>query len=321
MMKALVFDGEIKSVVDYPVPEPVEGEALIKVLVAGICNTDIEITKGYLGFKGVLGHEFTGLVERINGGDQKLLGRRVVGRINCGCGLCHYCVSGLENHCPQRTVLGISGRDGAFAEYLVLPVANLLEVPEKITDEEAVFTEPLAAAFRITEQLQIRPSERILVLGDGKLGILVSLVLNLTQAELTLAGKYEQKLGIASAQGVRTAFVHELKIRKEYDVVVDATGSADGFSLALNLVRPGGTIVLKSTIAGKWERDLSDLVIDEINVIGSRCGPFEPALRLLSKGMIKVRPMITGIFRFEEIYDAFEAAVEKGSLKVMIDFR
>ncbi len=320
-MKAVFFDDKLVFVEDYPAPEPGEDEALIRVSLAGICNTDLEIRKGYKGFKGIIGHEFVGVVEKINGSDQELTGKRVVGEINCGCGLCSYCLRGLKNHCPDRKVLGIVNRDGAMAEYITLPVKNLLKVPENISDEEAVFTEPLAAAFEITRGVHIKPADKILVMGDGKLGLLCCLVLNPLHPDLTLVGKHENKLMIARGQNVKTVLLDNLKLEKNYDTVVESTGTADGFDMALKLVRPGGTIVLKSTVAEGREINLAPVVIDEITVAGSRCGPFEPALRALERKSIDVRPLITGIFPFERAEEAFEKAEEKGSLKVIIDFR
>ncbi|MEC4686149.1 MAG: alcohol dehydrogenase catalytic domain-containing protein [Nitrospirota bacterium] len=320
-MKAVFFDNKLEFVEDYPVPEPAEDEALIRVSRAGICNTDLEIRKGYSGFKGIIGHEFVGVVEKINGKDRGLTGRRVVGEINCGCGLCSYCLRGLKNHCPNRKVLGILNKDGAMAEYITLPAKNLLKVPENITAEEAVFTEPLAAAFEITQGVHIKPTDKILVMGDGKLGLLCCLVLNLLQADLSLVGKHEDKLRIARGQNVKTILLDNLEMEKSYDTVVESTGSADGFEMALKLVKPGGTVVLKSTVAEGREMNLAPLVIDEITVVGSRCGPFKPALRALERKSIDVRPLITGIFPFERAKGAFEKAEEKGSLKVIIDFR
>ena len=321
VMKAIIFDEKLRFVKDCPVPKPEKNEALIKTSMAGICNTDLEITKGYMGFKGILGHEFVGVVERVSGKARYLIGKRVVGEINCGCGECDYCVKGFKNHCPDRTTLGITGKDGVFAEYMTLPVDNLLEVPEHVADEEAIFTEPLAAAFEITRQIHIRPTDKILVLGDGKLGILCALVLNLTQADVTLAGKHEKKLHIARDQHVKALKIEHLEIAKKYDIVVEVTGSADGFKMALKFVKPKGTIILKSTVAEGKEMNLTPVVIDEIKVIGSRCGPFEPALRAISRKLIDVKPLISGIFTFDEAKIAFYKAKEKDTLKIMIDFR
>jgi alcohol dehydrogenase len=320
-MKAIYFDGKPKYVKNHHTPTPEEGEALIRVTLAGICNTDLEIMRGYLGFQGIMGHEFVGVVENADNGNRSLVGKRVVGEINCGCGTCNYCLTGLQKHCHDQKTIGILSKDGAFAEYITLPTGNLLEVPDNISDEEAVFAEPLAAAFEILEQLHIKPTDRILVLGDGKLGILASLVLNLTQANITLAGRHEDKLRVAREQHVKTINGSELEIKEQYDVVVEATGSADGFDLALKLVRPRGVIVLKTTVAYVKEMNLARVVIDEVQVIGSRCGPFEPALMVMAKKLINVKPLISAIYKPDKALAAFKKAGKKGSLKVLLDFR
>ncbi len=320
-MKAIVFDKKLRLAQDYPVPKPEKGEALIKVHVAGICNTDMEITKGYMGFKGIIGHEFVGVVEKINSRKIGLLGKRVVGEINCGCGICEYCLKGLKNHCHRRKVLGILNKDGAFAEYITLPLENLHKVPENISDEEAVFTEPLAAAFEITRQIKIKLEDKILVMGDGKLGLLISFVMKLFNPDVTIVGKHKDKLRIAKRQNIKTILLDKLKIQKSYDIVVDSTGSANGFDLALRLVKPRGIVVLKSTVAEGRAINLAPVVIDEITIIGSRCGPFKPALEALSKRHINVAPLITKIFKFDKATEAFDKAKERDSLKIIIDFR
>lgn len=321
-MKAIVFDGRLNYREDRPLPKPDKaGDALIRVRMAGICNTDLEIVKGYMGFRGIPGHEFVGTVEKVNERKRSLAGKRVVGEINCVCGVCDYCTGGLSRHCPERTTLGISGRDGAFAEYLTLPAENLHEVPDNVTDEEAVFTEPLAAAFEIVEQVSIKPTDRIVVLGDGKLGLLCAFVLALTGAEVTLAGNNQHKLAIAREAGIGTCLAKDLPVDKRHDVVVEATGAPAGLQKALECVRPRGTIVLKSTVASTREVDLNKIVIDEVTLIGSRCGPFEPALRALSDRTINVMPLVSGIFPVGDALEAFKAAGQKGSLKVLIDFR
>jgi threonine dehydrogenase-like Zn-dependent dehydrogenase len=318
-MKAVLFEDELRFVRDRPMPRPAAGEALVRVIVAGICNTDIEILKGYMGFRGIIGHEFVGLVEEC--AEERLLGRRVVGEINAGCGRCDYCLKGLERHCPARSALGILGRDGAMAEYLTLPLRNLHVVPDGVADEEAVFAEPLAAAFEISEQVHVVPSSRVLVMGDGKLGLLAAMALGLACADVTVLGKHGDKLEIAARRNLKTAMPGALAMERAYDVVVEATGTAGGLQTALGLVRPRGTVVLKSTVAGATEMNLSPIVIDEITVVGSRCGPFAPALRALAGRLVDVRPLVTGTFPFERAREAFERARRKGSLKVLLDFR
>jgi threonine dehydrogenase-like Zn-dependent dehydrogenase len=320
-MKAVVFDTELKYLEEHPLPEPGPDEALIKVLMAGICNTDLEIIKGYMGFKGVLGHEFVGVVEKVHGTGQQRVGQRVVGEINCYCGTCDYCRKGLKTHCPNRATLGIMNKDGAFAEYLTLPVSTLWPVPPDLPDETAVFVEPLAAAFEIPEQIHLAPVQRVLVLGDGKLGLLCAFVLNLSGLAVTLCGNHGGKLRLASAQGIKTLLGPELKPAGNFDVVVEATGSADGFQTALQCVRPRGIIVLKSTLAEGKEMNLTPLVIDEITLVGSRCGPFGPALRAMARGTLPFSQMISGIYRPEQCLAAFAKAREKGSLKILFDFR
>lgn len=315
-MRALVFDRDLSYREDYPEPEPSAGEALVRVLSAGICSTDIEIVKGYMGFRGVPGHEFVGVVEACR--DAELVGKRVVGEINAGCGACAFCNGGLENHCPQRTVLGILGRDGAFAELLTLPAKNLHLIPDSIADEEAVFVEPLAAAFEITGQVAMEGEKSVCVLGDGRIGLLVSQVLSLTGCDVTVAGRHRDKLSILDARGLRTALAPDLEGRS-FDCVVDCTGSPSGMEAAFGLVRPRGTIVVKTTVAGKRQIDLNRVVIDEVTIIGSRCGPFGPAIRALEERSVDVRPLVTRTFHLEQGIEAFGYAVRKGVLKVILD--
>lgn len=317
-MRAVVFDNGLKLDKNYAKPSPRKGEALIKVNTIGICNTDYEITKGYMGYKGVLGHEFTGVVEEINADDKSLLNKRVVGEINCGCGECEWCNQGLERHCPNRSTLGIWQREGCFAEYVCLPVKNLLEIPENVSDEEAVFTEPLAAALEILEQIHIPPYKKIAVLGDGKLGLMIALALNAAGLDLILIGKHENKLEIAKKQGVKTKLLSDVEIKKEFDFVVEATGSISGFETSLALTKPRGTLILKSTIAASKEFNFAPVVVDEITIVGSRCGQFAPALRLLESGRIDVKPLISDIFELNESIAAFERNKEKSSIKVIV---
>ncbi len=315
-MKALVFDNGLKFDENYKKPIPAKGDALIKVNTVGICNTDYEITKGYMGYKGILGHEFTGVVEQAE--NKNLIGKRVVGEINCGCGNCEWCAQGLERHCFNRSTLGIWKREGCFAEYVCLPEKNLLEIPENVSNEEAVFVEPLAAALEILEQVHIPPYKKVIVLGDGKLGLIIALALNAAGLDITLVGKHEEKLSLAKAQGVKTQLLNELKIEKAYDFVVEATGSISGFESSLALTKPRGTLILKSTIAASKEFNLAPIVIDEITVVGSRCGQFAPAMRLLESKRIDVKPLISDIYPFEKSIEAFERNKEKSSVKVLV---
>jgi threonine dehydrogenase-like Zn-dependent dehydrogenase len=314
-MRALVYDGQLRLVKDYPRPEPPPEEALVRVKLAGICNTDLEIVRGYRGFQGVLGHEFVGVVEEC--ADESLVGQRVVGEINCYCGECPTCRAGAPTHCPHRTTLGIWGRDGAFADYLSLPVVNLHTVPESITDEAAVFVEPLAAALEILEQVQVKPTDRVVVLGDGKLGLLVAQVVGLTGCDLVVGGRHEEKLAILQRQGIDVHLADELSTEKA-DIVVECTGHPSGFAAARGLVKPRGTLVLKSTFHGNIEVNLSMLVVDEITLVGSRCGPFAPALRLLERGLVDVESLISAIYPLDEGLAAFEQVQEKGTLKVLL---
>ena len=315
-MKAVVFDNGLKLDNNYPMPVPQKGEALIKVNTIGICNTDYEITLGYMGYKGILGHEFTGVVEKAENKD--LIGKRVVGEINCGCGQCDWCAQGLERHCFNRSTLGIWQREGCFAEYVCLPEKNLLVIPDNVTDEEAVFVEPLAAALEILEQVHIPPYKRVIVLGDGKLGLIIALALNAAGLDITLVGKHEEKLNVAKAQGVKTELLNNLKIEKAYDFVVEATGSITGFETSLALTKPRGTLILKSTIAASKEFNLAPIVIDEITVLGSRCGQFAPALRMLEQKRIDVKPLISDIYAIDDSIEAFERNKEKSSVKVLV---
>jgi threonine dehydrogenase-like Zn-dependent dehydrogenase len=313
-MRALVFDGELR-LEDRPIPKPAADEALIRVTMAGICNTDLEILKGYMHFKGVLGHEFVGRVE--DSPNAGLRGRRVVGEINCVCHQCHYCRTEMPHHCMNRTVLGIQGRDGVFAEYVVLPEENLHIVPDDVTDETAVFTEPTAAAFRVTEQVTVLPNDRAVVLGDGKLGQLVAQVLWLRTKQVTCVGKHRQKLDVLRDQGIATAHVDE-PIEPGADLVVEATGSPEGLARAIELVRPEGTIVLKTTTAARPRLDMSLPVINEVRIVGSRCGPFRPALEALALGNVEVAAMVSAIYPLEEGLHAIEEAQRKDVLKILL---
>ena len=321
-MKAVVFDEGLKLDKNYAKPVPQKGEALVRVTLAGICNTDYEITKGYMGYKGILGHEAVGIVEEVNSNDQSLVGKRVVAEISYGCDdpNCPWCAVKNYRHCPNRHTLGIWRKDGCFAEYFTMPVNVLFEVPENVSDEQAVFVEPLAAALEINEQLHIKPMDRIIVLGDGKLGLTTALALSAQNLDVLLVGKHQNKLDIAKAQGVKTCLLADLKQEKIYDVVVEATGSLSGFETAMALVRPRGVLVLKSTIAASKEFNLAPIVIDEITVLGSRCGQFPPALRMLASGKIDFKPLISATYSVDDAIEAFEKNKEKDTLKVLIKF-
>ena len=296
-------------------PRPTRDEALIRVTLAGVCNTDLEIARGYMGFEGVLGHEFVGIVEACS--DPSWLGVRVAGEINLACQRCTLCQRGLSRHCPSRTVLGILGKDGAFAQYVTLPIVNLHRVPEALSDRAACFVEPIAACFEILEQVRIAPDDRVAVLGDGKLGLLASLVLQSQGLSPVLVGKHADKLGRAHKLGVQTAFAADLP-RKAYDVVVEATGSPSGMQLAIDLVRPRGTLVLKSTYHGALTLDAAPLVIDEISLVGSRCGPFSPAIAQLAGGKLNPEPLIDAVFPLHAAAQALEHAAQPGVLKVLL---
>lgn len=315
-MLALRVDKKRLSLRNIDKPSPVN-EALVRVVLSGICNTDLEIARGYAGFKGTIGHEFVGVVEDC--ADKALMNQRVVGEINAGCGKCELCVAGDSRHCPQRTVLGIVGRDGAHAEFLRLPTKNLLRVPGKVIDEHAVFTEPLAAACGILERASVANSDRVAVIGDGKLGLLCSQVLALTGAAVTLVGKHAAKLRIAERRGIETTTPKKAAKRiREFDVVVEASGAAPGFSLALNLLRPKGKLVLKSTFKDTTEIDAARIVVDEISIVGSRCGRFKPAIDLLTKGAVDVDSLISEEYPLSEGVHGMARAATRGVLKVLL---
>lgn len=352
----------------------------MRVRLCGICNTDLELARGYMDFKGVPGHEFVGEVIEVNltdngpslkgenspassGSHKKikadspgdtnskssikwefsqastgragqtdvagqgeeaerssLIGRRVAGEINAACGECDFCQEGVPSHCQNRTVLGILGRDGCMAEYLTLPLENLHVIPDNISDEAAVFVEPLAAAFEILEQVEINKTDRVLVMGDGKLGLLCAMVLSTTGAEVTLLGRHKRKLSHVAPYGVKTLINEERGASGPYDVVVEATGSAEGFEQAMKLIRPRGVIVLKSTVAEGKPLNLAPTVINEITVVGSRCGPFAPAIEALASGAIDPTPLIEATYSIDNAVKAFEHAGKKGALKMLVSF-
>jgi alcohol dehydrogenase len=314
-MHALVFDNELKMQ-ELPSPQPEAGEALIRVRLAGICQTDIHLTRGYADFHGILGHEFVG--EVVAAPTTAWVGQRVVGEINLSCGHCDRCRRGLSHHCANRRVLGIRDKAGCLAEYVTLPVANLHAVPVGVPDAFAVFTEPLAAALEISEQLHLRPDSRVLIIGDGKLGLLIALVLRLTGCDLHLAGRHPPKMALMAARGVQTHLVAELT-ENEFDVVVEATGSPAGWQAALAAVRPRGVIVVKSTYHGTVNFDPAALVVPELTVVGSRCGPFPPALRMLARRLINPKKLISRVYPLAQAREAMAYAAQRGVLKVLVE--
>jgi threonine dehydrogenase-like Zn-dependent dehydrogenase len=285
---------------DLPLPEPAEGEARVRVLLAGICGTDLTLLNGYLPFTGVPGHEFVGRVEAAPG-DQAWVGRRVVGEINVVCHECGPCRRGDSHHCAARQVVGLRGRHGAFAEHLTLPIENLHAVPDALPDEAAVFTEPTAAALEIQEQVKVGPGDHVVVIGPGRLGRLVARTLALTGCDLRVVGRHDDP-----------------PPEREADVVVECSGEPDGLAAALRAVRPRGTIVLKSTYATAVPLDVSKVVVDEVTLVGSRCGPFPPALELLRSGAVDVRPLVHARYPLSDALAAFEHAARPGVLKVLL---
>lgn len=313
-MRAIVLDDNLSFQTSYPPPVPRPDEVLVRVTYAGVCETDLQLIKGYMGFRGVLGHEFVGVAE-----SGPLAGRRVVGEINCACAACDTCRRGLQTHCPNRTVIGILNHDGAFADAIAVPQANLHPVPDSVPDEIAVFTEPVAAAFQIPAQLAIQPDDRIVVLGDGRLGNLCAQVLATMSKHVLVVGKHDSKLALLRAKGIETARVGDTLPDRAADMVVDCTGSESGLPTALRLVRPRGTIVLKTTVAGTQTLAWAPFVIDEITLVGSRCGPFDRALTALEQGTVDVRPLISERLSLSDGTRALERAQQPGVLKVLID--
>ena len=315
-MKGLWLENkQLQLCTNLPIPEPPTGEALVRVLRAGICNTDLELLRGYYPYRGILGHEFVGVVEQ---GPENLVKRRVVGEINAACGHCRFCLSEQPTHCENRTVLGIVNRSGAFAEYLTLPVANLHPVPDSVSTDAATFTEPVAAALEIQQQVSLRKEDKVLVVGDGKLGQLVAQTIALTGCELLAIGRHREKLVNLEECGIKTGFADAVKDRY-FDISIECTGNPEGFAIARRALRPRGTLVLKSTYAGALTFDASALVVDEITLIGSRCGPFLPALELLAQNKVNVNHLIHSRYPLEEGLIAFEKAQSPGVLKVLLE--
>lgn len=317
-MRALRFEDGDLALVRRPLPTPVPGEALVRVRMAGICATDLEIVRGYMGFVGTLGHEFVGEISACE--DPARVGQRVTGEINAVCGRCTQCMAGRARHCDARSVLGILSRDGCFADYLTLPLPNLHPVPEGLSDEAACFAEPTAAAFEVVEQGLLEAGASVAVIGDGRLGLLIAMVLSGAGGRVTLVGRHGRKRAIAEAAGIATAAPGELPARA-WDVVVEATGAAAGMEAAMGLVRPQGTIVLKSTYADRLSLNAAPLVIDEIRLVGSRCGPFEPALAALAAGQVDPTPLVDAVLPLEDGVDAMARAGTRGVLKVLLDMR
>jgi threonine dehydrogenase-like Zn-dependent dehydrogenase len=321
-MQALVFDGKHPTYEkSRPEPELKRGEALIRPLRMGVCSTDLEICKGYMDFSGVLGHEFVGVVEKVSGKDrQELVGKRVVGRINCVCGKCDMCRGGLPEHCRDRTVLGIAGRDGCFADQFTLPARNLIQVPDALDDDRAVFTEPLAAACQILQQLTIEGRPYITVLGDGRLGLLCAQVMSRLNATVRLVGKHAEKLALCEKWKVKHRLLEDVGLRADQDIVVDCTGKAEGLAIAMQMVRPRGKIVLKTTVAPGGEPiDLSPIVINEIQLIGSRCGPFPEALDALVSEKVDVVSLISRRMKLSDGPEVLKAAARPDVIKVLLE--
>jgi threonine dehydrogenase-like Zn-dependent dehydrogenase len=315
-MRALVFDQSLSLDPRRAEPPSTDGDTLIKVRIAGICATDIEITKGYMSHRGVLGHEFVG--EVVSSADRDLVGQRVCGEINIVCGRCDMCMSGLSTHCRARTVLGIVNHDGAFADFVRLPALNLHVVPKNVEDDQAVFVEPLAAAFQVLKQIKLDGRKWVTVLGDGRLGLLVAQVLRNAGCPVRVIGKHPEKLALCEKWSIRSRPLEEIQPRHDQDVVVDCTGRAAGFELAMQMTRPRGTIVLKSTVAAGKPLNLAPLVIDEINVIGSHCGPFREAMRALSEKTVDVTSLIHRRMKLDQGVEAMSLAARPGVLKVLL---
>ncbi|HEX4123713.1 MAG TPA: alcohol dehydrogenase catalytic domain-containing protein [Tepidisphaeraceae bacterium] len=319
-MRALIFDKSLSFTARHPQPAAAAGDTLIKIRQAGICATDLEITKGYMNFAGVLGHEFVGVV--VESPRAELVGQRVVGEINVVCGRCDLCMSGLANHCRNRSVLGILNHDGAFADYVRLPAMNLHVVPKNVDDDAAVFTEPLAAAFQVLKQVPGLGSggggKWVTVLGDGRLGLLVAQVLRDAGCPVRVIGKHADKLAMCEKWGIRARALADIVPRHDQDLVVDCTGNAGGLELAMQMVRPRGTVVLKTTAAAGKPLNLAPVVIDEITILGSRCGPFREALAALSAGRIDVASLIHRRMKLEQGIEAMALAARPGVIKVLL---
>jgi len=315
-MRGLIFDGQLRLDTSITMPQRQDDDALLKIRQAGICNTDLELIAGMYNFSGILGHEF---VAEVVEGSPALMGKRVVGEISVVCGQCDFCQRGVPSQCRNRTTVGIRRYPGAFADYLLLPQRNLHLVPDTVKDDQAVFVEPLAAALQVTEGVHISPLDRVIVIGLGKLGMLIAQVLKLTGADVIAVVRREQQARLLQKWGIQTAVLEDLEPQRA-QVVVEVTGNEDGFAAALNLVESRGTIVLKSTYNGLPQADLTQIAVREIRIVGSRCGPFDAALRLLERGLVDVESLIEARYSFDDALQAMEHAQQRGALKVLLDF-
>lgn len=316
-MRAITLSGsDLQFRDDLPDPQPAADEAIVEVVQAGICETDLQLARGYMGFSGVLGHEFVGVAVSGN-----LAGQRVVGEINCSCRKCDRCQAGLGNHCGTRTVIGIDRHDGAFAERIAIPEQNLHAIPDSIGDDEAVFVEPLAAALQVLEQVNLNGSERVAVLGDGRLGYLCSQAIRCATDHVIVVSKHPGKAARFESQGIEACGVEHVQHDQSFDIVVDCTGSRSGLPLALRLVRPRGTIVMKTTVAAEHQLSLAAIVINEITVLGSRCGPFGKAIQALRDRSIDVSGLITHRYSLESVHDAMQSAIDPTAFKVLFDIQ
>ena len=314
-MRAICLDRNgVRFQSEHPSPIPLSGEVLVDVIAAGICETDLQLAQGYMGFSGVLGHEFVGMAT-----SGPFAGARVVGEINCNCRQCLRCQSGLGNHCAHRTVVGIHEHDGAFADQVAIPQASLHRVPDSVSDDQAVLIEPLAAALQIQQQIELAKIQKAIVLGDGRLANLCAQAISQQVKNIQVVGKHELKLARFRSLGIKTTQLSDLVCEKEFDLVVDCTGSVTGLPLALQLVRPRGTVVMKTTVAANHEVSLAPIVIDEISVVGSRCGPFGLAIESLQAGRFDLSNLVTHRFTLEEATQAFHTAVDPSAFKVVFD--
>lgn len=314
-MRAVYFDGELQYREDIPKPQIESNESLIKITYAAICNTDKEIVKGYKDFKGILGHEFVGVVEESE--EKDLVGKRIVGEINIGCNQCDFCNKGFQNHCRNRKILGMTHKDGAFADYITLPNKNIHVVPDRVSDMEAVFAEPLAAALQITNMYHIKPTDKVAIIGDGKLAQMITQVISLTSCDLTVIGKHSEKLDLLKRKA-KTILLQDSKFENYFDVAIDCTGNSQGLKYAKDIVKAMGTIILKSTYNSEAMLNPTSWVVNEITILGTRCGPIDAALRLLERKLVSVDGLVSGIYSLKDFKSAFE---DKNALKAVFDLQ